>query len=240
MSARCAAARCSVPSSKTLNGHTRTQSCFPSQRLRSTTGATRPDTSVQLSLLAIGFASVCATVYVRSDRLPGSALMRSIQCAVSRSVFRRALARERFLPRDSSAAHWSRAIAADCVEMRVISSTENRNAASFAFDGFVKPLTLRTNCSAAARISSSVDGGSKLKSVLMFLHMGCLPFKSGVFEFGDGVRDVLPRRGLRSDRAEVASRRCTVGRGNPDNTATRDSAYWGHGTQWYSRRIAAS
>jgi hypothetical protein len=30
---------------------------------------------------------------------------------------------------------------------------------------------LRTNWTAAARISSSVAGGSKLKSVLMFLHM---------------------------------------------------------------------
>ncbi len=32
----------------------------------------------------------------------------------------------------------------------------------------VKPLSLRTNCSDAARISASVAGGSKLKSVLMF------------------------------------------------------------------------
>jgi hypothetical protein len=31
-----------------------------------------------------------------------------------------------------------------------------------AFDGFVKPLILRTYCTAAARISSSVAGGSKL------------------------------------------------------------------------------
>ena len=41
----------------------------------------------------------------------------------------------------------------------------------FAFDGAVKPLSLRTNCNDAARTSSSVAGGSKLKSVLMFLHM---------------------------------------------------------------------
>ena len=34
-----------------------------------------------------------------------------------------------------------------------------------------KPLTFRTNCSAAPRISSSVTGGSKLKRVLMFLHI---------------------------------------------------------------------
>src|SRR5689334_5019876 len=46
-----------------------------------------------------------------------------------------------------------------------------RNAASLTFDGLLKPLTFRTNCSEAARISSSVTGGSKLNRVLMFLHM---------------------------------------------------------------------
>jgi hypothetical protein len=45
------------------------------------------------------------------------------------------------------------------------------NASSFAFDGLVKPLILRTNCSAAARTSASVVGGSKLKSGLMFRHI---------------------------------------------------------------------
>src|SRR3954463_15435113 len=45
------------------------------------------------------------------------------------------------------------------------------NASSLARDGFVVPLNLRTNCKAEARISSSVAGGSKLASVLMFRHM---------------------------------------------------------------------
>ena len=45
------------------------------------------------------------------------------------------------------------------------------NTASFAFDGFVAPLILRTYWSAAACTSSSVAGGSKLWSCLMFLHM---------------------------------------------------------------------
>ena len=40
-----------------------------------------------------------------------------------------------------------------------------------AFDGAVKPLSLRTNWTAAARISSSVAGGSKLNSVRMLRHM---------------------------------------------------------------------
>ena len=51
------------------------------------------------------------------------------------------------------------------------SSTACSKAASFARDGFVKPLIFRTYCSAASRTSSSVAGGSKLKSVWMFRHM---------------------------------------------------------------------
>ena len=41
-------------------------------------------------------------------------------------------------------------------------STARSNEASFACDGFCMPLTLRTYCTAAAWISSSVVGGSKL------------------------------------------------------------------------------
>src|SRR6266508_2084858 len=51
------------------------------------------------------------------------------------------------------------------------SSMARSNAASFAFDGALNPLSLRTNCSDAALISSSVAGGSKLNSVLMLRHM---------------------------------------------------------------------
>src|SRR6185503_6359066 len=51
------------------------------------------------------------------------------------------------------------------------SSTARSKAASLAREGCVKPLSLRTNCSADARISSSVAGGSKLKRVLTFRHM---------------------------------------------------------------------
>src|ERR1043166_509395 len=52
-----------------------------------------------------------------------------------------------------------------------ISSIAVWNAASFALEGLLKPLTLRTNCSAAAWTSSSDTGGSKLKRIRMFLHM---------------------------------------------------------------------
>ena len=55
--------------------------------------------------------------------------------------------------------------------LAAISSTAARNAASLAFDGLLKPLTFLTNCNEAARISSSVTGGWKLKSVLMLLHI---------------------------------------------------------------------
>src|SRR5260370_42245461 len=57
------------------------------------------------------------------------------------------------------------------VEMPAISSTAASNAPSFAFDGLLKPLIFLTNWSEAARISSEVTGGSKLKRVLIFLHI---------------------------------------------------------------------
>src|SRR5689334_24094576 len=56
-------------------------------------------------------------------------------------------------------------------ETAATSSTARSNAASFAFEGLWKPESLRTNCSEAARTSSSVTGGSKLNSVLMLRHM---------------------------------------------------------------------
>ena len=51
------------------------------------------------------------------------------------------------------------------IEASVTSSTARSNACSFACDGFVEAAILRTYCSDAARTSSSVAGGSKLKSV---------------------------------------------------------------------------
>src|SRR5438270_8763377 len=57
------------------------------------------------------------------------------------------------------------------VEISAISSTAARNEPSFALDGLLKPLIFLTNWSEAARISSGATGGSKLKSVLIFLHI---------------------------------------------------------------------
>src|ERR1700675_1205406 len=57
------------------------------------------------------------------------------------------------------------------VETAAISSTAAKNRGSFTFDGLWIPLIFRTNWSEDARISSEVTGGSKLKRVLMFLHI---------------------------------------------------------------------
>ena len=59
-------------------------------------------------------------------------------------------------------------------------STARLNASSLAFEGRVHPLNLRTNWRDEARISSSVAGGSKLCSVLMFRHMGILIQRSRI------------------------------------------------------------
>jgi hypothetical protein len=55
--------------------------------------------------------------------------------------------------------------------MCAISSTARSKASWFACDGLVVPLTLRTYCSAAARTSSVVAGGSKLFNGRMLRHM---------------------------------------------------------------------
>ena len=52
-----------------------------------------------------------------------------------------------------------------------MSSTARSNAASFTCEGLLKPESLRMNCIAVARTSSSVVGGSKLKSGRMLRHM---------------------------------------------------------------------
>src|ERR1700744_6581345 len=71
----------------------------------------------------------------------------------------------------------SRAGAWVCSEIRrrraeaETSATARSNASALACEGLLKPESFRTNCSAEAWISSSVAGGSKLNSVLMFRHM---------------------------------------------------------------------
>ena len=55
--------------------------------------------------------------------------------------------------------------------MLATSSTAARKASSFTFDGLLKPLIFLTYWSDAARISSALTGGSKLKSCLMLRHI---------------------------------------------------------------------
>jgi hypothetical protein len=57
------------------------------------------------------------------------------------------------------------------VDAAATSSTARAKASALAADGFEEPLILRTYCSAAARTSSLVAGGSKLWSWRMFRHM---------------------------------------------------------------------
>jgi hypothetical protein len=53
-----------------------------------------------------------------------------------------------------------------------MSPTAAMKACSLTFDGLLKPLIFLTNWSEAARISSGLAGGSKLKRGLIFLHTG--------------------------------------------------------------------
>ena len=53
----------------------------------------------------------------------------------------------------------------------------------------VDPLSLRTNCVAAARISSAEAGGSKLNNVLIFLHINF--HRPNRVEFGNAAVSLL-------------------------------------------------
>jgi len=78
--------------------------------------------------------------------------------------------------------------------MPAMSSTAARKALSLAFDGLLKPLIFLTNWREAARTSSSVTGGSKLKRVLMFLHTQL--FSHGVSGVSLVVAHVLDEIGV--------------------------------------------
>ena len=72
-----------------------------------------------------------------------------------------------------------------------MAATAALKAASFARDGLVKPLILRTYCNDAAWISSSVAGGSKLNSGLMFLHI-----LRRTFEYRQEISDQILEHGM--------------------------------------------
>src|ERR1019366_2589829 len=58
------------------------------------------------------------------------------------------------------------------VEAAAMASIAAKKAGSLALEGLLMPPILRTNWREAARTSSEVTGGSKLKSILMLRHMG--------------------------------------------------------------------
>src|SRR5579863_1129718 len=57
------------------------------------------------------------------------------------------------------------------LDVAATSSTAAMNGAWLAFEGLLKPLIFLTNWSEAARISSAETGGSKLKRILILLHI---------------------------------------------------------------------
>ena len=96
-------------------------------------------------------------------------------------------------------------------EDAAISSTHASNATRLARDGTRYPLTLRTNCSAAARTSSSVTAASGRRNVLMLRHMdGTVPRSSGLHK-GRG-RHPFRTRPRRSGDNAPCCRRAPPGR----------------------------
>jgi len=80
-------------------------------------------------------------------------------------VAKRFFARSRARSASTSRSFGAAVVTSESISLRVASATSSTaasKAASFACEGFVKPLTLRTYWSAAPRTSSSVAGGSKL------------------------------------------------------------------------------
>jgi hypothetical protein len=89
----------------------------------------------------------------------------------------------------------------------VTSSTACSNAASFALEGLLKPLSFLTNCKAEARISASVAGGSKLNSVLMFLHI-FTSIESGYWNVEPTPRGPCPILRLMYRGSPIGQNRC--------------------------------
>src|SRR2546423_14365201 len=84
----------------------------------------------------------------------------------------------------------------------VISSTAPSNAASCLEEGLLKPLTLRTNWRAAARISSAVATSSAWRRGLMLRHTPATIDGGGAAGAGGGQ----PRQGGRGQPAPDPTR----------------------------------
>jgi hypothetical protein len=87
-----------------------------------------------------------------------------------------------------------------------------RNLSSLALEGLLKPVIFLTNCSEAARISSSVTGGSKLNSVFILRHIAITSAKSQkivtfiLFISGVSLNPGIISRETRADGAVDISR----------------------------------
>src|SRR5690242_8650138 len=116
----------------------------------------RTSCGLELGDSASGFR-VCQLLIRSGLRSPNRFTLRALSRAASSSRF---LGGE-FVARECRSS----------VEMLAIALIAAWNASSLAFEGLLKPLIFRTNWSDAARTSSGVTGGSKLKSILMFRHI---------------------------------------------------------------------
>ena len=112
-----------------------------------------------------------------------------------RSARRRARAPSPPLPRGSSAGSSSQATRAGGARRRSLRRRRGRRPVRWPVEGCWKPESLRTNCTAEARISSSVAGGSKLKSVRMLRHIGASLRPRGASPLLAGGSDRPGRRG---------------------------------------------
>jgi hypothetical protein len=107
-----------------------------------------------------------STTYTKPQQLTESRRQTQAPNLSAARAFALAASSSRFFGGAVVSSEWRRRAATAAT-----SSTAARNEASLAFDGLLKPLIFLTNCKDAARISSALTGGSKLKRVLIFLHI---------------------------------------------------------------------
>jgi hypothetical protein len=127
-------------------------------------------------------------------------------CARRRRVRQSVAARARARAASTSRSRGGCWLVSEAISRRAESATSSiavSNAAALARDGWAKPESLRTNWRAAARISSSPAGGSKLNRVLMLRHIGrasCGAANQGRPAPRDGHSDLAgaPRPGKRN------------------------------------------
>lgn len=143
---------------------------------------------------------------------------------------KRTAARARAFAASSSRFLGEAVVSSECsrrAEAAATSSTAVSNGASLAFEGLLKPQIFLTNCRDAARISSSVTGGSKLNKVLMFLHIGGNPtYRNRCAERMEN-ESTRPQQGWR-----------TLFAASSLNWCVRDRRYevWFRGPVWQVRR----